>query len=266
MGKVIVDRKELCFIEKRLIDLLIAFLSSSKNEAFAKNLNSGVFFKEMLLHYDALIESLNGKNKALYDRITKLNEVTNEEEYKNTLIDFYVWEEEFREEWHMSMIINYIKLLSLLENKYHQKTVRQTLENQKNQNDKDYIKNQGLYNFLNTILINIEFSYVLSDNEKEHYLSKEENERIKEGRKQERLNSGVKETALDVMRRCLQVSTDKKEDTKPEDAAQEKYGTTFYILPYYTYYLTNQSKIRFEENVDRTSKGTKTKGLITYIE
>ena len=266
MGKVIVDRKELCFIEKRLIDLLISFLSSSKNEAFAKNLNSGVFFKEMLLHYDALIESLNGKNKALYDRITKLNEVTNEEEYKNTLIDFYVWEEEFREEWHMSMIINYIKLLSLLENKYHQKTVRQTLENQKNQNDKDYIKNQGLYNFLNTILINIEFSYVLSDNEKEHYLSKEENERIKDGRKQERLNSGVKETALDVMRRCLQVSTDKKEDTKPEDAAQEKYGTTFYILPYYTYYLTNQSKIRFEENVDRTSKGTKTKGLITYIE
>ena len=266
MGKVKVDSKELCFIEKRLIDLLIAFLSSSNNEVFAKNVNSGVFFSEMLLHYDALIESLNGKNKVLYDRITKLNEVTNEEEYKNTLIEFYIWEEEFRKDWHMSMIINYTKLISLLENKYNQKTVRQKLENQKNQNDKDYIKNQGLYDFLNTILINIKFNYVLSENEKKHYLSKEESERIKEGRKQKRLNSGVQETALDVMRRCLQVSTEKNEETKPEDAAQEKYGTTFYILPYYTYYLTNQSKIRFEENVDRTSKATKTKGLITYIE
>ena len=51
-----------------------------------------------------------------------------------------------------------------------------------------------------------------------------------------------------------------------EDSIQEKFGTTFFTVPYYSFYLSNQSRVRFEQNVDRSSKTTKAKSLITSIE
>ena len=41
-------------------------------------------------------------------------------------------------------------------------------------------------------------------------------------------------------------------DYTPE-VIKEKYGMTLFVVPYYTYYLSNQSKVRFEENVDGRS-------------
>ena len=263
--KIPEKNNELSFIKGRLIDLLISYLNSANNQKFTNSLFSLTFFNEMVSHFSLLLESCSNSSLQLSDKIAQLNTLQSEDEYTNALIELYTWEEQFRRDWHMAIIIKYIKLISLLETKFNQLTICQTLENEKNQNMKEYIKKKGLYNFLHKILINIEFNYVLSEKEKANYISKEECLREKEKRRQER-NNNQPESAVDFMRQCMQISNASKEDTTPEEAAQKKYGQTFYILPYFTYYLTNQSKIRFEENVDRTSKSTKAKGLITYIE
>ena len=192
--------------------------------------------------------------------------IEDKEEYANALTEMYIWEEDFRKNWHLSLIFKDFKLLDLLEKKFENKTVFQTLENEKNQNNKDYIKKKGVYCFMKKILINIEFNYVISDKEKSSYLSPEQNAKLKSQRKQQ-INKDKNVSAVELMKKYLQTSKPTIDDeTSPEDAAQLKYGITFYILPNFTFYLTNQSKIRFEENVDRTSKSTKAKGLITYIE
>ena len=57
-----------------------------------------------------------------------------------------------------------------------------------NQNNQEYIKQKGLYNFLKKILINIEFTYIVSEKEKKNYLSREEYERLKENKKLDKFN------------------------------------------------------------------------------
>ena len=258
--------RTLSFLRGRIIDLLIAHLKSSNDKEFTDKLSSIEFFNEMINYYNLFLESCNNEKTGLSTKISNLEEMKDEDEYVEALTQLYIWEEQFREDWHMKIIFKFNMLLNLLENKFQQNVIAQSLDNEKERNLKDYIKKKGLYNFLNKILINIEFAYIISDNEREHYFSKEKCDRMKELRRKERIDQGYNETPLDVMRRCLQENIEKAEETKPEEAAQEKYGSTFYNLPYYTYYLTNQSKIRFEENIDRTTKLTKAKGLITYIE
>ena len=260
------NNKELSFITGRMIDLLIARLHSTNNNKISHYLVSFSYFKKMISHYNLLLESCSKKNKNLKEKINQLDSIENEDEYTNALIELYIWQADFRINWHMIMITKYSKILFLLEKKFNQTTINQTFENEKYQNNQEYIKQKGLYNFLKKILINIEFTYIVSDKEKKNYLSREEYERLKENKKLDKFNFIKQERIIDVMKKCIQINNARKDDTTIEEVAQKKYGSTFYILPYFTYYLTNQSKIRFEENVDRTSKSTKAKGLITYIE
>ena len=102
----------------------------------------------------------------------------------------------------------------------------------------------------------------MSEQEKENLvLKEEENEELVE----ERILTKEEETGV--------VKSDKKikkrnilEGQTNEDAIKQKYGTTFFTVPYFSFYLSNQSKVRFEENVDRSSKTTKAKSLINAVE
>ena len=152
----------------------------------------------------------------------------------------------------MSLIYKYMKLICLLEYKYNDKRLQKMFEDNQSSEDINFIKKKRLYSFFKSIILPIEFVYVLSDEERKRYLSKEEYERNKDYIKEN-------ESAIDIMKRCFKISQISKEDKKPDEVIKEKYGMTLFVVPYYTYYLSNQSKVRFEENVDSSTNQQKPK-------
>ena len=125
------------------------------------------------------------------------------------------------------------------------------------------VKSKGLYYFLKQIIIQIEINHVISEKEKENIMMEEEEneEEVYEKNMMETKDGqAVKKTFRKIKSRKI------RKEESIEDSIQEKFGTTFFTVPYYSFYLSNQSRVRFEQNVDRSSKTTKAKSLITSIE
>ena len=272
-----VDERNI-FLKGRLVDLLNSYFSSGDKSALigsfqqtgASQFSTIHFFAQILKYYYSLLSDCvkgSDEHEHIVSQIKMLENITDENIYANKVLKLYIWEQKFRDNW---QIIKLSKIIFLFETKYKITDVTKNFEgkmvNLQNLNFdimKTPVKSKGLYYFLKQIIIQIEINYVISEKEKENIMMEEEEneEEVYEKNMMETKDGqAVKKTFRKIKSRKI------RKEESIEDSIQEKFGTTFFTVPYYSFYLSNQSRMRFEQNVDRSSKTTKAKSLITSIE
>ena len=269
------------FLKSRLLDLVNSYISSGDKSSLieyliksqTRELSPLSYYQQILLYFDSLMKDLSeyiSENKAqgLKKQLKLLEAAQDEESYTKILLNLYIWESEFRESWQLKLIMKYCQFIFLLENKYKMDNIQKFFDEKvkKHSNEEKWTFSEaqtiGVYNFLKQICIPIEMNYMISDKEKEFVLRKEEeNEENVEERILER------DDTKGIVKIYKKIRTRKTEKEQSIEALiKEKFTQTYFIVPYYSFYLSNQSKVRFEENVDRASKTTKARGLIISIE
>ena len=276
VNKPTVLKENILFLKGKLLDLLNSYISSGDKTELVEYLQKSDiakfstvnYFKQILFYFDSLLEDCLKKNKSLKEKIEALNKITNEDEYVNKLIEINIWESKFRGGWQLKLMFKLYRFIQILESNYNVNDITKYIKDLQQSESKrerwnyPLYKTIGLYNFLKRICIPIELNYVVSEQEKENLvLKEEENEELVEERiltKED--ETGVIKSFKKIKKRNI------LEGQTNEDAIKQKYGTTFFTVPYFSFYLSNQSKVRFEENVDRSSKTTKAKSLINAVE
>ena len=271
-----VNQRQL-FFKGRLLDLINAYISSGDKSSLISfliksqtvELSTMGYFNQILLYFKSLLNYLHkDDNSHLSRKLKSLSNIQNEDAYTKKLLDIYIWEGEFRDSWQMKLILKYFKFIFLLESQYKMNHIQTYFEEKF---DKDIVDEKwkwskveakGVYNFLKGICIPIEMNYIMSSSEQEFI-------RMKEEENEENVEEKIifKDESKGIVKLYKKIrSRQTQKEQSVDDLIKEKFARTYFIVPYYTFYLSNQSKLRFEENVDRSTKTTKARGLINSIE
>lgn len=270
-----VINEDVLFLKSKLLDLVNSYISSGNKTDLIEALQSSQiavfsplsYFNQIMIYFESLKEEYSNASEDLRQKVVELNNSTTVSGYSSKLLFLYIYEKKFRDSWQITLILKIFKFLSILENKYNFSDISKFLEDIeeiKNTNNHfwkyDSMSTLGLYDFLKHICIPIELNYVVSEEEKKDLILKPE---INEEKVQEEILS-KEENKITSYRRVQK--THIREPQTYEDVIKEKYNTTFFNAPYYSFYLSMQSKLRFENIVDRSSKTSKNKSLISYID
>ena len=272
--KKLAANKSHLFLKSKILDLLNAYFSSgNKNTLVNYIYNHTVddftllsYYKEIIKYFDNLTETSIEENNDLKYDLLQLKEIKDDKEYTRRLLDLYIWKEEFRKSWQMSLMIKLFLFISIIEKNYGYEDVQELLEDfdKEKYKQEEIAQSLGIYNFLKQICRPIEINYMVSDEEKNDLVLNDEQKEIKIVCKQLPPKDDDNRQTQRIYQKIQKVNV--KPKTTLEEVIQEKYNTTFFIVPYYAFFLSLQSKLRFEETVDRSSKTTKGKGLISSIE
>ena len=278
-------KKVICYVKNKFIQLLIYYLLPGNKNSFVTHLINKKcspieLYLEILYHFNDLLKHLKLKNPYL---IYDLNDCNTNKSYVNKLIDYYTYEQDFRDMIELPLIIKLFILIKIYEDLYGQHTLKDNFEKMKN-SKMDFEENElglrsefsyRIYQFLETIIVKVE---IKQEEEKEgKYISNVNTDKIahkvidliKDNKYVKELSS--KKIIDDINRdRETEINT----ETSEEDSIKEeeefhhknesKTKVTFFARPYITFCLNEHSKALFEKTVDRTDASSKFVELINY--
>ena len=162
-------KKVICYTKIKLTQMLIYYLLTSGKENFVEKLVDKDFttinlYSEVLFNFNDLIKHLELKNPEL---ISQLNEETTVEGYTNKLINFYTYEENFRNMIELQLIFDMFILIKILEDNYKINRLKILFEKNKSNLDENTFDgngdfnlgskfSKGVYKFLNIIILKVE--------------------------------------------------------------------------------------------------------------
>ena len=192
-GSFAVQRKKvICYTKIKLTQMIIYYLLTGGKDNFVETIEKNDFttinlYSEILYNFNNLINHLELKNPEL---ISKLNlEVDTVDEYTDKLINFYTYENDFRNMIELQLIFNYYILIKILEENYKYNHLNILFEKNKDNIDKNTFDVNGdfnlnskfsksVYKFLNIIILKVEIKMNDINDDNEEYNNDDENDNI----------------------------------------------------------------------------------------
>ena len=185
----ILRKKVVCYTKIKLTQLLIYYSLTGGKEEFVKKLVQNGFstinlFLEILYNFYELINHLGNKKPEL---IAELNMQTTVEGYSNKLIDFYAYEEDFRNMIELQVIFHLFILIKIFEEIYKHNQLSIFYRKNSDNIESNTIDESGdfnlrskfcrsVYNFLKIIILKVEIKMDDDDNDEQNEYSESENE------------------------------------------------------------------------------------------
>jgi hypothetical protein len=177
-------KKVICYTKIKLAQLLIYYSLTGGKEAFIEKLIDNDFttinlFIEILHHFDEMINNLENKRPELY---SELNMQSSIENFSNKLIDFYAYEDDFRNMIELQVIFQLFILIKNFEEiyKYNQLTIffRKNADNIENNSRDDNGEfnlrskfSRSVYKFLQIIILKVEIKMDDEDEDEQSQFS-----------------------------------------------------------------------------------------------
>lgn len=269
-------RKIVCYIKIKYIQLLIAFLQTGKQSDFVIDLirhrcSLLELFQELLFNFSCLIDNIKERNPEIYKSLCVYQ---SDESFVNSLIQIYMYENIFTELIEFTLCMKLYILIRSIEEIYSQnmlrahfeklnlmieekKMIMENKEYEKEDNKTDLYSTFALriYTFMEKMILKVEIKKGdekededetdgESDKEKMIYKIAKAIKNMNEDKEEEKENDNVKKISSSYL----------QSDTR----------ITFFIRPYLTFRLSEQSKKSFEENVNRESATSKFMELVTF--
>ncbi len=263
-------KKILCYIKIKYAELLTSYLQVGKKDKFINKLlilkcTPIELFQEILYNFKELLENLKRKDEKLYNSLMKIN---NTKKYVKKLIFYYTYESTFRNIIELSLCFKLYILIKIYEDIYGNYSLRNHFNklNIEKINYDDIDKfgirstfGKRIYLFLEKIVLQVEIK-------KPEKIEIEEEEN--KGKNEEK---NIEKITNNVLKR-FNIKNDENENKikiyKNEDDEEIYYKNdnliAFFIRPYITFSLSNNSRNYFENNVDRANATTKFNYLLFY--
>ena len=275
-------KKILCYVKNKFANFLVYYLLTGNKEKMVDKLisnNCSVFdlFSEIIYNFKQLLNNLEQKNQKLISKLNK--EKDNIDSYVDLLIDYFGFEEDFRNMIEFPLIVQFYILIKIYEEFYNHKELKSHFESVKE--DLDEISNLDDYNirskfslciyyFLEKIILKVEIK--LDNNESEEEI--DQNEQNKNKIVNMVINNISKEPFINKMK--LLVKNKKLEDSLEEENDNEENNyikennknikKAFFLRPYLTFTLSETTKEKFIRDVDRTNASQKYVSLIHFAD
>ena len=261
-------KKLICYVKIKYIQLLISYLQTGKHEdtvvKLIQNRCSPVeLFNELLFNFHYMIMQIKEKDETIYKKLTQRQ---SDEAFVQNLLDVYIYEETFKDLIEFPLCLKLYVLIRTYEEMYNQnmlkdhfekimqmKELKQTKELDMDSNiDINSVFSKRIYLFLEKLVLKVEIKNNLLDDDDEESEEKN-NEKIAmiSDRIVDELQKSKEEGGDDDNKEKKQSSSKKKKNEEPETKI------TFFVRPYLTFHLSNQSMVTFEEKVDRTNATSK---------
>ena len=321
-------KKVICYTKIKLTQLLIYYSLTGGKESFIEKLVQHDFstinlFLEILYNFYELINHLENKKPEL---INELNMQSTVERYSNKLIEFYAYEEDFRNMIELQVVFHLFILIKIFEEIYKHNQLTIFFKKNSDNIENSTIDESGefnlrskfsrsVYNFLKIIILKVEIKMDNEDKEEQNKYSDREDEdndffyskinKTKKNNKNEKIAKKIKAqlkndktfaTLINMNKKKKNnnnIINDKPEDTDAqnnnifneekkeetsseitseediddeEDEENSNIKTMFFPRPYLTFFLSESTKDRFINTVDRSSVSSKFNSLLDYAD
>ena len=289
-------KKIICFIKYKFANLLIYYLLTGGKdnmvEKLIKNNCSPIdLFSELVYNFKELLNHLKLKNPDLVKKLESVKKSSKTSDFVDTLIDFYGYEEDFRNMIEFPVIINFYILIKIFEEFYNHKELKSHFETIKdtfntfNSVDSDDIEDYSIrskfsyciYLFLEEIIIKIEIKMEKEEEEDENEGQIEENKKkiaklVMKNIRNDPFIHKMKTVNKKLKNSKIKESYDEDEEIESEESesddenAKNGIKTAFFLRPYLTFTLSESSKEKFIKNVDRSNASQKFVSLVNFAD
>ena len=268
-------KKVICYVKMKYLQLLISYLQTGGKEKLVNKLINHKcgpieLYSEILYNFKELIQNLKLKNERLYLNLIKIK---SDDGYVKQLINYYTYEKDVREMIELPLCFKLYILIKTYEEMYSQFSLRdhfKKMEVEKGYSDDDTGDNWGLRSkfahrihlFLEKVVLKVEIRK-----------KEEEDDEEEDGN-----NEDIEENANKIVEKVIKKmnvdenQVNSKNENEEEDEDENNEGTkkknqnqiTFFVRPYLSFALSEHSKLKFEESVDRTNATSKFVELVSY--
>ena len=257
--------KILSLVKIKFIQLLISYIQNGKKvftmkKLLENNLTPIELYNEILYNFRVLIYNLK---KVLPKEMKHLLGITDNYSFVKYLIYLYINESKFRETLELTVCFNLYILIKIYETKYHKMDIKEhfrkmqfdetkinssTNLSEDDENDINWNINSTnafrIYTFMEELVLFVEVKTEGTMDPTEETSSSDCNVNTNEH------NDEIAMINQEIM--------EDSEDKKTDDNIQ----ITFFVRPFLTYFISKQTKMSFENNVDRETATAKYMGLI----
>ena len=277
-------KKIICYIKNKFANLLVYYLLTGNKEYMVEKLmvnNCSPFdlFSEIVYNFKQLLNNLEQKNSKLTEKLSKALKNSDINTYVDLLIDYFGFEEDFRNMIEFPMIIQYFILIKIFEEFYNHKEIKSHFEGL--QEDMDEINNADDYNirskfslciylFLEKIILKVEIK--LDNDESEEDLDENEQNKIKianlviKNISEEPLFNKIKMLNKKAKANNLNEEENDNEENQYSKENTKNIKTAFFLRPYLTFTLSETTKQKFIRDVDRTNASQKYVSLVKFAD
>lgn len=253
--------KILFYVKVKIIQLIISYLQNGNKKTTLKKLNIHRFstveiFDEIIYTFLHLMKRIKIEFPKKYGKVVNASTVDG---YVENLLDLYSKEEKFRDTLELKLCCKMFILINIMDKKYGQKDIWDhfnkagTDENSFNKNPSDWsihsLNAYKIYKFFNEIVLSIEVEVEVVSNEELEEDGKEIQKTIPE--QKDELILETEDPLKTVVPTLSAVNND-----------VSKYQNIFYIRPYLSFFISEQSRRNFLSQVDRETAIGKYTGLM----
>ena len=282
-------KKIICFIKFKFANLLIYYLLTGGKESMIdkliKNNCSPIdLFTELIYNFKELLDHLKMKNPEMIEKLETAKKSKKTSDFVDTLIEFYGYNEDFRNQIEFQVIIQYYILIKIFDEFYNHKELKSHFETVKDnfhdssELDDYHIRSKFsycIYLFLEKIILKVEIRVENEDDEKEETKIEENKHKVADlvikNIKSDPFIHKMKVIVKNIKNGILQEDLDLEEELASEEESESeeensKNGikTAFFLRPYLTFTLRKNTKIKFVKNVDRSNASTKFASLVNF--
>ena len=261
-------RKIICYIKIKFADLLINYIYLKNHQKIfekikKKQIDTFFLYRIILVHFWEIILQIKNKDKKAYENLIKIQD---DQSFVDTLLDLYSQTNIFTYIIEFPLVAKLYLLVKILEELYGDKGLHNHLKKIKGQNikqklplDKDpnhFIDSYfslRIHLFLETLILKVEIRNLSEGNEnsdKEEILN----------------NEDIGDVSKSIYRKMFPDPDENEIKDKNKEVMNKQNPTnvTFFVRPALTFYLSNQSKTNFINNVPRKQSIDKYMELIKF--
>ena len=278
-------KKIICYIKNKFANFLVYYLLTGNKENMVDKLMSNNctpfdLFAEIVYNFKQLLNNLEQKNPKLTEKLSKALKNSDIDTYVNLLIDYFGFEEEFRNMIEFPMIIQYYILIKIYDEFYNHKELKTHFEGLKE--DMDEINNLDDYNirskfslciylFLEKIILKVEIKVDNDESEEDTNETEQNKNKIANLVVHNINNEPFINKMKRIVKKGIENDANEEEEESNEDNQYAKENsknikTAFFLRPYLTFTLSETSKVKFMRDVDRTNASQKYISLINFAD
>ena len=261
-------KKIICYLKIKFVDLLINYIYLGKHPRIyekleKKQINTYFLYRIVLAHFKQLILQIKLKDEIAYQSLIKKQK---DKTFVDTLIELYSREDIFNDIIEFPLITKLYLLIKILEEIYGDKILHNHLAKLKNSNQEQKFplnqeKNLSIESYF-AIRVHIFLETLILKVEIKNSPNEDEDEQKEEVLK----NEDIGDVSKLIYSKLFPDPNEKIKKDKNKEIVQKQNPTnvTFFIRPSLTFRLSNQSKTKFENNVNRENATEKYVGLIEF--
>ena len=283
-------KKIICFVKYKFANLLIYYLLTGGKENMIKKLIKNNcspidLFSELIYNFKELLNHLRLKNPKLVEQLEFAKKSKETSDYVDLLINYYAFEEDFRNQIELQVVIQLYILIKIFEEFYNHKELKSHYENIQDNFDKStseiddyYIRSKFSYCvflFLEKIILKVEIRIENSkDKVNQNVLDERKNKiaklvvkNLKKDPFLHKINTFDKRYKnINIQQTLNEEETDSDESESDEENSKTGIKTAFFLRPYLTFTLSDRIKDKFIREVDRTNASQKYVSLVHFAD